>query len=141
MTSSNHQSPPKDPPPNTIASSIRSSTYKFRRDTAFSLQPPSFKRGQGEGGDAEVCNGPRAKWPTFPFLGKEGLCCSAEKHGQNFSSAGAVIEPDLWDPQSAGRNNTAVTFMDQRTMSTTVGTSLTDNSKDELPYPNPHLMP
>ncbi|KAI4547136.1 hypothetical protein MG293_003691 [Ovis ammon polii] len=45
---------------------------------------------------------------------------------------GAVIEPDLWGPSVSRSNDTAVTFMDQRTMSTTVGTTLTDNSKDGL---------
>ncbi|KAI4577300.1 hypothetical protein MJG53_005103 [Ovis ammon polii x Ovis aries] len=44
----------------------------------------------------------------------------------------AVIEPDLWGPSVSRSNDTAVTFMDQRTMSTTVGTTLTDNSKDGL---------
>ena len=56
----------------------------------------------------------------------------AEEAWPNFSSAGAVIEPDLWGPPVSRSNDTAVTFMDQRTMSTTVGTSLTDNSKDGL---------
>lgn len=111
-----------------------------------------------------MCDGPRAKWPTFPFLGKEGLCGSpvpsmtgtrigkrpkgtltfqagAEEAWPNFSSAGAVIEPDLRGPSVSRSNDTAVIFMDQKDNVHHSGHQPDRQQQGWTPYPDPYLMP
>ena len=86
-----------DPSPNTITSGIRSSTYKFGRDTVFSLrQLPSFKRGQGKGVMQRGVWWSKGRVAYLSLLGEGGpLRFPSAQHDRNTEQEEAQEDSDL----------------------------------------------